>query len=250
MSASASSTRNAARKPRRPAKRPAAGRRANGGRARSLGEADVVAAAIRLAERDGLDAVAMRPLARELGIEAMSIYSHVTSKQVLLGSMAAHVVSSIAIAPRTVAPRTRLLRLAEGIRDAAREYPNVFPLVVLLPIRIEAAARLPEAALQAFADAGVGDWAAVRAQRSFLSYVRGFVLWEIGGFAAGRRTAPMESIDTRVLAELQALDAARFPETRRLATALVALEPGPSFREGCEAMLDRLLPAHRRKGTR
>jgi AcrR family transcriptional regulator len=40
----------------------------------------VVTAAIELADRDGIDSISMRRLAQELGIEAMSLYTHVRNK--------------------------------------------------------------------------------------------------------------------------------------------------------------------------
>ncbi|HEX4658076.1 MAG TPA: TetR family transcriptional regulator, partial [Streptosporangiaceae bacterium] len=36
-----------------------------------------MAAAIELADRDGIESISMRKLAQELGVEAMSLYTHV-----------------------------------------------------------------------------------------------------------------------------------------------------------------------------
>jgi AcrR family transcriptional regulator len=47
----------------------------------------VLEAAIVLADREGIDAVSMRRLGQELGIEAMSLYTHVRSKEDLLDGM-------------------------------------------------------------------------------------------------------------------------------------------------------------------
>lgn len=47
----------------------------------------IVAAAIRVADRDGLDAVSMARVAAELGAAPMSLYRHVTSKDELLDLM-------------------------------------------------------------------------------------------------------------------------------------------------------------------
>ena len=41
----------------------------------------VLDAAMALADRDGLDALSMRRLAGDLGVEAMSLYNHVSSKK-------------------------------------------------------------------------------------------------------------------------------------------------------------------------
>ena len=48
----------------------------------------IIRAAIELADRDGLDAVAMRRLGQQLGVEAMSLYKHVADKEDVLAGMA------------------------------------------------------------------------------------------------------------------------------------------------------------------
>jgi AcrR family transcriptional regulator len=49
----------------------------------ALTRARVLESAVALADRDGLGALTMRSLARELGIEAMSLYHHVANKEAL-----------------------------------------------------------------------------------------------------------------------------------------------------------------------
>src|SRR3954465_4895075 len=60
-----------------------------------LSKEGVVAAAIELADRDGLAALSMRRLAQHLGVDAMSIYYHVRDKDTLLAEMADAVVARI-----------------------------------------------------------------------------------------------------------------------------------------------------------
>jgi AcrR family transcriptional regulator len=55
----------------------------------------VVEAAVDLADRDGIEAVSMRRLGQELGIEAMSLYTHVRSKDDLLDAMIDRVVGEV-----------------------------------------------------------------------------------------------------------------------------------------------------------
>lgn len=52
-------------------------------------------AAIALADRDGIEAVTMRNLAQELGVEAMSLYYHVANKEGLLDGMVDTLVEEI-----------------------------------------------------------------------------------------------------------------------------------------------------------
>lgn len=60
-----------------------------------LNRARVLEAAIELADRDGIEAVSMRKLGQELGVEAMSLYTHVQGKDDLLDGMADAIVAKI-----------------------------------------------------------------------------------------------------------------------------------------------------------
>ncbi|WP_285100778.1 TetR/AcrR family transcriptional regulator C-terminal domain-containing protein [Promicromonospora sp. MEB111] len=61
----------------------------------TLTRARVLESAVALADRDGLGALTMRSLARELGIEAMSLYHHVASKEDLLDGVVDVVAAEI-----------------------------------------------------------------------------------------------------------------------------------------------------------
>ncbi|MBW8485948.1 TetR/AcrR family transcriptional regulator [Actinomadura parmotrematis] len=55
----------------------------------------VLRAAVAIADRDGLGALTMRRLAQELGVEAMSLYHHVASKEAVLDGVAELVLGEI-----------------------------------------------------------------------------------------------------------------------------------------------------------
>src|SRR5579859_2856148 len=73
--------------PRQPAAGGPAPRRPRG-RPPKLSTAAIVAAAIGLLDRDGADALTMRRLGAELGVEAMSLYRHVAGRRALLDAIA------------------------------------------------------------------------------------------------------------------------------------------------------------------
>jgi len=58
----------------------------------------VLAAAMRLADDEGLTAVTMRRLATDVGVEAMSLYHHVPGKEALLDGLAEAVLDAITTA--------------------------------------------------------------------------------------------------------------------------------------------------------
>ncbi len=62
-----------------------------------LNRARVLQAAVDLADREGIEAVSMRRLGQDLGIEAMSLYTHVRGKEDLLDGMVDVVVGEIPI---------------------------------------------------------------------------------------------------------------------------------------------------------
>lgn len=55
----------------------------------------VLLTALQMADRDGLESLSMRRLAQELKVEAMSLYNHVASKEVILDGLVELVVSEI-----------------------------------------------------------------------------------------------------------------------------------------------------------
>lgn len=61
----------------------------------TLTRARVLESAVALADREGLGALTMRSLARELGIEAMSLYHHVANKEDLLDGVVDVVAAEI-----------------------------------------------------------------------------------------------------------------------------------------------------------
>ncbi|MGH2850334.1 MAG: TetR family transcriptional regulator, partial [Solirubrobacteraceae bacterium] len=65
------------------------------GRPRTLSTAAIVAAALALLDREGADALTMRRLGAELGVEAMSLYRHIADRAALLEALAEHLASEI-----------------------------------------------------------------------------------------------------------------------------------------------------------
>jgi AcrR family transcriptional regulator len=76
----------------------------------------VVAAAIELADSGGIESVSMRRLAQELGVEAMSLYTHVRGKEDLLDAVADAVIGMIPVDDGAADWRTSLRLMALGAR--------------------------------------------------------------------------------------------------------------------------------------
>jgi AcrR family transcriptional regulator len=101
----------------------AGGGKADQERRPQLTREQVVTAAIALADRDGIESISMRRLAQELGVEAMSLYTHVRNKDDLLDGMVDAVISMI---PGDAGPadwRTALRRMALAARGVMLRHP-------------------------------------------------------------------------------------------------------------------------------
>jgi AcrR family transcriptional regulator len=66
----------------------------------------VMIAAVGLADRDGIEALTMRNLAHELGVEAMSLYYHVENKEAVLDGVAEVILGEIESAVSRIEPPT------------------------------------------------------------------------------------------------------------------------------------------------
>jgi AcrR family transcriptional regulator len=88
-----------------------------------LSREGIVAAAVELADRDGLDGLSMRRLAQHLGVDAMSLYYHVHDKKALLGAMADAVAAEIPAAPADGVWTVRLRALILGARQVMLRHP-------------------------------------------------------------------------------------------------------------------------------
>jgi AcrR family transcriptional regulator len=95
----------------------------DGDRRATLNRARVVEAAIELADREGIDAVSMRRLGQELGVEAMSLYTHVKGKDDLLAGMADAVVAQVPVERVQGDWRARLRTMILGARAAMLSHP-------------------------------------------------------------------------------------------------------------------------------
>jgi AcrR family transcriptional regulator len=83
----------------------------------------VMTAAIELADRDGIESISMRKLAQELGVEAMSLYTHVRNKNDLLDGMTDAVISQIPMSADGVDWKASLRQLALAARSIMLRHP-------------------------------------------------------------------------------------------------------------------------------
>jgi AcrR family transcriptional regulator len=83
----------------------------------------VLGAAVALADREGIDAVSMRRLGQEVGVEAMSLYTHLRGKDDLLSGMVDAVVGEMAVAEPGPDWAARLRHTILGARAVVLRHP-------------------------------------------------------------------------------------------------------------------------------
>jgi AcrR family transcriptional regulator len=94
-----------------------------------LSRTRVVQAGISLADEAGIEALSMRKLGEQLGVEAMSLYKHVANKDDLLGGMIDDVFAEIELPARVRSWRTAMRRRAVSVREVLRRHPWAVPLM-------------------------------------------------------------------------------------------------------------------------
>jgi AcrR family transcriptional regulator len=136
-------------------------------RNRPLARSKIIATALRLSDRKGAEALSMRSLAAELGVEAMSLYHHVPSKAMLLEGVADSLWTEVELASagRRGDWRAKLRRVARACRGVALRHPRTFALLLGRP---RVAAMTADAEL------------APRVLRSFWAFVTGALAIELG----------------------------------------------------------------------
>jgi AcrR family transcriptional regulator len=119
---------------------------------------EVVAAAVRIADRGGLDAVSMRNLADELGLGTMTLYSYVSDKDELLDLMRDE-VSREMLVPASLPNdwRVALRAIATRTRDALHNHPWVLKTIAHRPRARLNTMRHIEQSLRAVASLEVDD---------------------------------------------------------------------------------------------
>lgn len=217
----------------------APGRGARGPRSRvSTGE--VVVAAIRLADADGLDAVTVRRLGDLLALSPMSIYTHVNSRDDLLVLMADQAYAEMSLpAYGRAGWKTRVRRLADAELALLRQRPW------LLAISDQRTAVGPgtiaryDHELAAFDPTDLDDVTRDAALTFLLDYVRAAARSEVGG------DADMTAFWTDAAPRLGAYMGDAFPLARRVGAAAGEAMQGPyssehAWRFGLERVISGL----------
>jgi TetR/AcrR family tetracycline transcriptional repressor len=160
----------------------------------------IVEAALRVMDTEGLEAVSMRRVAREVGVEAMSLYHHVADKDDLLQGVCDKIMGSFAFPAAGGTWAERMKAGARSWRRLLQAHPDVMRLLALThgPSPSSPESLLPtEFALRLIRDAGISDRDTVQAFHAFGGYIQGFVMME-GGSIKGQNADTQHAFASEV----------------------------------------------------
>ena len=116
----------------------------------------LIRTALAIVDRDGLEALSMRKLGAELGVDPMTAYRHLPNKEALLDGVMEAVVDEIDLEVDTTLPwEDQLRQLIHADMDAMLAHPNVLPVLARRPLTTPGSLRLVERAFQIMAGAGI-----------------------------------------------------------------------------------------------
>ena len=202
-----------------------------------------LAAAVALADAAGLASLTMRRLARELGVEAMSLYHHLANKEEILDGMVELVFGEIELPRGDLDWKEAMLRRGASVRAALTRHPWAISIMESRTSPGPNTIGHLDAMIGACRRAGFSIVMAAHAISLIDSYIYGFVLQEVN--------LPFDDssdLDELVGDILPGLTPDTYPHLLELTTEHV-LKPGYSYGDefdfGLGLVLDGLQAAAR-----
>ncbi|HEU5035967.1 MAG TPA: TetR family transcriptional regulator [Nocardioides sp.] len=184
----------------------------------------ILQTAVRLADRDGPDAVTLRRIAGELGVHVTSLYNHVPTREAVTDGIVELLLEEAKLPTGPVAWDDWVRQFADAVVGVAATHPGAFHALQQRPVQGARATASFEVALAAFREAGFSAADAFAAVKtvSFLALMMGT---ERSMVARG------EPAETR----LSELPAESFPLVRSVADG--ATEPEAVWSFGVETVI-------------
>jgi AcrR family transcriptional regulator len=148
----------------------------NSSRDTALSRAEVVSAAIRLIDHDGIESFSMRRLAATLDITGPALYWHFDNRDDLLGAAASAVLDQVDSTLRRDEPwDAAVRRMLTSLWVTSKRHPGLLDILQTQPLRIGPGQRLLQSVLVTLRAAGFGTELAVDHTRSLLWLTFGLI---------------------------------------------------------------------------
>ncbi len=201
----------------------------------------VLATALEIIDRDGVDGLSMRRLARALGRDPMILYRHAPNKAALLDGVAETVLAQLKVDSTDRDWAAQLRTVARDYRRLALAHPHVVPLLVTrllttpLALRPHGTLRPLEDVLTLLTRAGFSGPDALHIYRALFGFLHGHVLNELQELVEN----PDETDDLLRLG-LHRLPIGEFPLLRSLAPVLASHDGATELERGLDILLTGL----------
>lgn len=198
-----------------------------------LNKDSIIAAALALIDRDGLEKCSLRNLASSLGVYPTAIYWYVSSRELLLSEVLAKVLEHVAPAPQD--RWQDYLRAAMlNCHYAVHQHPNIAPLLgAQLVSNTRTDFTLVEGVLAALQQAGFSGPSLAGAYNTFIAGLAGFTTLEFAPLPENT-----EAWQLQVQESLQAVDAEQYPSLARNMDQLSNRGFSLRWQNGVQAALD------------
>jgi len=168
----------------------------------ALDRETVVAAALEIADRDGLSGVTMARVAEALGGSPMSLYRHLSDKQELLDAVADLAVSEIPAIPKDGRPwRARLEEFALESRHCALRHPALIEILLQTYVRGPATEAVGLDMIALLHEAGFDEDSSIRGFMALRNHIIGALAWEVSRVRGGSEQFAREVVDNFVTAD-------------------------------------------------
>ncbi len=196
----------------------------------------ILRTALRLVDRDGVDALSMRRLASELGVEAMSLYNHIPNKAALLDGVTKIILDEInpAVAA-TGLWEERIQAITSEFRRVALAHPAAFILLATRPVASTVALQAFETGLALLADVGFDSATSVHAIRAIVALHTGAILRQLSG--GGSSLIERSEAPELLAQQAAALRAGGFPALAAAVPDLGSCNHDEEYRFGMELIL-------------
>ncbi len=206
----------------------------------TLSRAGVVDAALALIDADGLDAVTMPRVAARLGVGTMSLYRHVRDKDDLIDAVAERVMRDVRVPDGPAGDwEGRVVGYLRALRDAANGHPALSRILAARGLTVGPVFDQLEELHDILVTAGFSGPDAVRTFYALLTYVFGFVIWELPRVHA----QPAEAYEAAWNAAIDALDPHDYPRLHALRRTLTTTASYAQFDYGLRHLVASLRPA-------
>jgi AcrR family transcriptional regulator len=208
----------------------------------------IVGAAIALADDAGIESLSMRKLAKNLGVEAMSLYNHVSNKNDLVDAMVDLVVLEIEL-PSDADWERAIRECAISAYETFLRHPWACSLVMTpRHPRLAESPRLRyiEWLLGRLTDAGFSPELTYRGYHALDSHILGFTMWQLGHSAGGEditRGQEPEEFVAKLVPRLRASGYPRLAEHAEQHLSAPWKETLREFEFGLDLILDGLKKA-------